>query len=100
MPRGDGYGGRRAQAWVAAVLATYGDTCHLCRHGGADSADHLRTRGARPDLMYVVANGRPVHHKRPCPWCGKRCNIIRKDKPLTAAPPTDARQFFERTRRP
>jgi hypothetical protein len=97
MPAGDGYGGRRAMAWVAAVLAEHGDTCHLCGHPGADSADHLQTRQARPDLMYVVANGRPAHHKRPCSVCGLRCNIVRKSKPLAVAPTTDDVGFFERT---
>jgi hypothetical protein len=96
MPKGDGYGGRRAQAWVAAVLGEYGDRCHLCRHGQADSADHLTPRSTRPDLMFTVANGRPAHHK-PCPTCGIRCNNVRKDAPLTQPPPVDSRAFFERT---
>lgn len=96
MPRGDGYGGRRAQEWVAAVLDTYGTTCHLCRHGQADSADHLQPRATHPELMFTVSNGRPVHH-RPCPACGRRCNISRKATPLTAAPTVDAVGFFERT---
>lgn len=97
MPRGDGYGGRRAQSWVAAVLEEYGTTCHLCRHDGADSADHIRPRSDRPDLMFTVSNGRPVHHK-PCPACGRTCNITRKDRPLAVAPTTDALQFFEEAR--
>lgn len=96
MPRGDGYGGRRAIAWVAAVLDRYGTTCHLCHHAGADSGDHVKPRADRPDLMFVVENGRPVHHK-PCPTCGIRCNIRRKAQPLTATPTTDALAFFERT---
>lgn len=29
---------------VAAVLAEYGDTCHLCGRPGADTADHLVPR--------------------------------------------------------
>lgn len=95
MPRGDGYGGRRAQAWVAQVLRTYGTTCHLCQHDQADSADHLVTRAEDPSLMYVTSNGRPVHHKR-CPTCGVACNIRRKAKPLAVAPAVDARGFFER----
>lgn len=99
MPRGDGYGGRRAQAWVAGVLRTYGTTCHLCRHGGAESADHLVTRAemvatGRLHLMFSVANGRPVHH-RPCPSCGVRCNTRRKAKPMRHADPVDALGFFE-----
>lgn len=95
------WGGRKAQAWVAAVLAEYGDRCHLCHHGGADSADHLVTRAAmrrRGDwsLLFAVSNGRPVHHA-PCPSCRRTCNITRGDEPLRAAPVTDARRFFERT---
>jgi hypothetical protein len=94
MPHGDGYGGRAAQAWVRLVLSTYGDTCHLCHHRGADSGDHLQPRADRPDLMYVVSNGRPVHHKA-CPTCGVRCNIRRKAKPLSAAPIRDSLAFFD-----
>lgn len=93
------WGGRRAQAWVAAVLDTYGTTCHLCGHDGADTGDHLvpRSDPARGEaLAYVVANGRPAHHK-PCPTCGKRCNIVRKADALTTAEPVDALAFFERS---
>lgn len=97
MPAGDGYGGRRAQAFVASVLRTYGTVCHLCRHDGADSADHLVPR-SHPTLgralMFTTENGRPVHH-RPCPACGQRCNVIRSDAPLTTADPIDALGFFE-----
>lgn len=96
MPAGDGYGGRQAVAWVASVLRHYGTTCHLCRHGGADSADHVKPRSTHPHLMYDLGNGRPVHH-RPCPTCQRTCNISRKDKPMTTADPVDALAFFERT---
>lgn len=92
-----GYGGRRATSWVAAVLNTYGTTCHLCLHPAADSGDHLRPVVTHPDLMYDVTNGRPVHHKR-CPTCGKACNIARRAKPLTAPPPVNDVTFFERPR--
>lgn len=98
-PRGDGYGGRPAQRWVAMVLDTYGTTCHLCHHPGAESADHLTPRSElarRGELhrMYELANGRPAHHQ-PCPVCGVRCQTRRKDKPLTTAPPADNVAFFE-----
>jgi hypothetical protein len=96
MPRADGYGGRQAQRWVASVLATYGDRCHLCHHGDADSGDHIKPRSTHPDLMYVTSNGRPVHHQ-PCPHCGQRCNVKRKDTPMRSAEPRDALGFFERT---
>ena len=54
-----GWGGRKAQTMRALTLATYGDTCHLCRRPGADTADHLvpRSRGGTDDL----ANLRPAH---------------------------------------
>lgn len=99
MPRGDGYGGRPAQRWVAAVLERDGDTCHLCGHAGAESADHLKPRETHPHLMYDVANGKPVHHQ-PCPVCGVRCNIRRKSKPLTAVGPVSALEFFDSGPRP
>lgn len=95
MPARDGYGGRKAQAWVAAVHRTYGLVCHLCHHGDSDSADHLRPRAERPELMYVVSNGRPVHHKA-CPSCGRTCNTSRGTKALAVAPERDELSFFDR----
>ena len=95
MPAGDGYGGRAARRWVAAVLDTYGTSCHLCGHPGAESGDHIKPRATHPELMYVVENGRPVHHQ-PCPVCGVRCNSRRKAKPLVTAEPVDRVRFFER----
>lgn len=89
------WGGRKAQEWVAAVLAKYGETCHLCRHPGVDSADHLRPFRDYPELAHDVDNGRPVHHRR-CPTCGEACNIARRAAPLTRAPSVDALAFFER----
>jgi 5-methylcytosine-specific restriction endonuclease McrA len=52
--------GRYRKQWTEAVLAVHGRTCHLCRQGGADSADHVipRSKGG-PDSM---ANLRPAHH--------------------------------------
>jgi hypothetical protein len=102
MPRGDGYGGRRAQRWVAGVLDRYGTTCHLCHHPGATSADHVVPRSQLVrrgllHLMYDIDNGRPAHHA-PCPVCGVRCQLRRKDKPLTAAPPLDRLTFFDTPR--
>ena len=89
------WGGRKAQEWVAKVLDTYGDVCHLCRHPGSDTGDHLRPVTDYPDLMFVVSNGRPAHHRR-CPTCGEACNIARRAKPLTRAPSVDVVAFFER----
>lgn len=77
------WGGRQAQRFTAAVLAWYGDVCHLCRHPGSDSSDHLvpRSKGGHP---FDLTNARPAHHK-PCPVCGIRCNDVRQAKPLPAA---------------
>lgn len=77
------WGGRRAQAYTRAVLATYGTVCHLCGHDGSDSADHLVPR-SKGGAAYDLTNGRPAHH-RPCPTCGRRCNGSRNDRPLPAA---------------
>lgn len=75
-----GWGGRRAQAFTRLVLHTYGDVCHLCRHRGADSADHLIPRSLG-GAWWDLANARPAHH-RPCPTCGVRCNNRRNNRPL------------------
>lgn len=99
MPKGDGYGGAPAARWVAIVLKRDGDLCHLCRHVGADSADHIVPRvelvaRGQLDRLYDPTNGKPVHHK-PCPVCGVRCNSRRKAKPLDALPAVDAVRFFD-----
>lgn len=57
-----GWGGRRAQAWTAAVLANSDGMCALRLPGCtvvATTGDHILTQHERPDLRYVVANGRP-----------------------------------------
>ena len=82
------WGGRESTRLVAYTLATKGTVCHLCASGhpddpdpvghGADSADHepprvqlLRLGVANPDdPRYLV----PAH---------LRCNLRRKDRPLT-----------------
>jgi 5-methylcytosine-specific restriction endonuclease McrA len=79
-----GLGGRYAQQLTAAVLATYGTVCHLCRSDGADTADHLnpRSKGRGDDL----ANLRPAH---------QGCNSLRGAMPLTdwfAAHPVPRRE--------
>lgn len=71
---------------VRLTLATYGTTCHLCGHDGADSADHLVTRSADPSLTWDLDNLRPAHH-RPCPSCGVRCNTSRGARELPATRP-------------
>lgn len=91
MPR---WGGRRAQRFTRLVLAVYGDVCHLCGHAGADSADHLQTRSARPDLIYSIDNARPAHHLA-CPICGVRCNSRRGTRPLVEPGAVFGRQPVE-----
>lgn len=72
------WGGRRSQRLVLAVLSTKGRTCHLCRLGGANSADHEPPRSvliaagiADPDAMRFLF---PAH---------LGCNIDRKARPIT-----------------
>lgn len=66
---GSDWGGRRALAWSRAVLAAHtgpdGEPprCWLQLDGClgvATTGDHVLPRKARPDLAYVVANGRPA----------------------------------------
>lgn len=83
------WGGRRAQAWTAAVLARYGTVCHLQMDGCtqvATQGDHLVPRSVDESLQYDVTNGRPA--------CAS-CNFRRKAKPLTPRRIVDARTFFE-----
>jgi len=67
------------------TIATHGDTCHLCGHGGATSADHVipRSQGGAD----LVENCRPAHF-HPCPTCGVRCQQVRGDRPLDEYPRT------------
>lgn len=91
------WGGRRAQAMVALVLATYGDTCHLCGHPGADSADHLVCRADDPARTWDLTNLRPAHHRN-CPTCGLACNPSRgrRPVPLTRPAVTDGTGYVRR----
>lgn len=53
------WGGRWVQQLRRLVLETYGDTCWICGHPGADTADHLTPRSrAGTDAL---ANLRPAH---------------------------------------
>ena len=92
------WGGRRAQALLALVLATYGNSCTLCgspirldlprRHPDGPSVEHLRPRskGGSDDLP----NLRPAH---------LRCNSARGNRPHTDASDLpaehDGRAFFQ-----
>lgn len=62
--------GRLVGRLRAQVLAVYGDMCHLCRGGGADSPDHLRPRSQWGSDD--IANLRPSH---------RVCNRLRGDGP-------------------
>lgn len=73
---GSDWGGRRAQEWSRAVLAAHAGpdgrapACWLQLPGCtevATTADHLLTRQDRPELMYVIENGRPA-----CLSCNSR----------------------------
>ena len=57
------WGGRRAQAWSAAVLQEHGTTCWLRLDGCtlvATTGDHVLSRHTHPHLAYDVSNGRPA----------------------------------------
>lgn len=80
-------GGRREREWTAAVLAAYGTRCWLGLPGCtvvATTGDHVIPRSVRPDLKFVVANGRPA-----CLSCNRR----RRDRDVEL-PATDARDWF------
>lgn len=84
------WGGRPERRWVAAVLAKYGTECWLqfpdvCT-GRATTGDHIIPRSVRPDLEFVIENGRPA-----CFPCNRKrsCNPVRRPAPV------DARGFFE-----
>lgn len=60
-----------------AILAE-SDICHLCGHRGADAVDHIvpKSRGGSEHR----SNKAPAHHKRPCPTCGLRCNMVKGNR--------------------
>lgn len=68
--------------WVVfkrLMFATYGDTCHICLHGGARQADHLQSVTEHPELIFSLANVRPAHGApgNRCPVCFENCNQLR-----------------------
>jgi len=91
-----GWGGRRAQAWTRAVLENSDGLCALRLPGVctvvATTGDHVIPQSVRPDLRYVVANGRPS--------CGP-CNNHRQAEDLDdvrerlGRPVIDTRAFFD-----
>lgn len=81
MPRGrhrTGYAYRKARAYM---FATYGDTCHLCGHGGATDADHLIPISVDDEQPIDPHMMRPAHGVRGCVVCGARCNQVRGNRP-------------------
>lgn len=66
------WGGRKAQAYVALTLETYGDLCINCGLPGSNSADHVIPR-SKGGAVYDLDNLGPSH---------RRCNYSRQDKPL------------------
>lgn len=75
-------GGRRWQAFRQVVFATYGRTCHLCGHDGANTVDHLMTVLEHPEYAWVLENCRPAHGTgNRCPVCRRCCNQARLSGP-------------------
>lgn len=74
--------GPRYLAWRAAVFAMWGTHCHLCTHGGADSADHLVPLAAWANQPYDARISRPAHGIKGCPTCHVKCNSSRGNKAL------------------
>lgn len=80
-------GGRRWQAFRQVVFATYGRTCHLCGHYGANQVDHVISVLEAPHLAWSLGNCRPAHGTRNrCPECGKCCNQARLSGPKRPQP--------------
>jgi hypothetical protein len=82
--------GARWMKMKALVRAAWGDTCHLCGHGGATHTDHLVPVMERPDMAWHLANLRPAHgsggrYPNPCPTCGLLCNQVRGTRSVEAA---------------
>lgn len=63
--------GSQEQARARRVIARGRGVCHVCRHAGADEADHViavADGGADTE-----ANMAPIHGGR-CSTCGRRCH--------------------------
>lgn len=73
---------RPARRARAAMFAIYGDTCHICGHHGATTADHLVPISVWPDQPVDPHGMRPAHGVTGCPTCGRRCNSERAAGPV------------------
>lgn len=62
-----------------AIVLANSRLCWLCRHDGADQADHVIPRHLGGTS--AVANLRPAHGTQPCVVCGRRCNQVRGTQP-------------------
>lgn len=96
--RRHGAAGHRWDTFRRLVFATYGDTCHLCGHGGARQVDHLQSVTEHPELAFTLANCRPIHGVpgNRCPVCRQACNQLKSGYSLERA----RRIVAERTGQP
>jgi hypothetical protein len=67
--------GRRWEAFGRLVIATYGNTCWLCGHGGARQVDHVIATADQPALTWKMENCRPAHGApgNACATCSRDC---------------------------
>lgn len=80
--------GPNYQKWRKQVLARWGDTCHLCGHGQAYTADHLVPLSVWSNQPYDPRLARPAHGvvqpdgTEGCPTCYVKCNSSRGNRQL------------------
>lgn len=72
--------GHRYRQSRATMFTLYGDTCHLCGHAGADTADHLEPVSLNPHQPIDPHLMRPAHGVDGCPTCGRKCNQERGNR--------------------
>jgi len=89
VPRSRHRTGRPYRRARAEMFAIYGDTCHLCGHPGARTADHLVPVALDADQPIDPHDMRPAHgsggtHPNPCPTCRRHCNQERGTKAVDA----------------
>lgn len=74
--------GRYADQWRRDVRAMWGTVCHLCKHEGARTADHLIPLSVWPNQPYAPELSRTAHGVEGCATCGIKCNSSRGNKAL------------------